>query len=106
MNEKLYMDTLKRVAADIRAKYNLRDIELADYIYVYFTDCDDSVIDRYPAYKAFWDGVDALLAVDPDADSPDDDLRGTLGIGGSRAEFAKTFGLSPNFDSEPLFREQ
>lgn len=104
MNEIQYMDTLRRVAANIRAKYNLRDIELADYIYIYVTDCDDSIIDRYPAYKAFWDGVDALLAIDPDADAPDDDMRSALGLSGSCAAFATKFGLSPNFDSEPLFR--
>lgn len=103
MDEKPYADALERIAAGIRSKYNLMDIELADYIYMYV---DDSAVDRYPAYKAFWAGVDELRhAVEPEPESPYEDLRKALGLSSSHDDFAKKFGLSPDFDMpRPLSR--
>lgn len=96
--EQKYQAELARQIAELKSKFTVKQLAMADYLYVYALDCDDEkATARYPACKAMLDAEGQLYEIDPDAIA-DDDLREGLGLPKSKVELFEMFGLGQDFE--------
>ena len=95
--EQEYKTELARQIAGLKSKFTVKQLAMADYLYVYALDCDDEKAERYPACKAMLEAEGRLYEIDPDAIA-DDDLRKGLGLPESKADLFEMFELGRDFE--------
>lgn len=99
MNKK-YKDALMREAETLKQKYTHKQLEMADYLYVYVLDCDDEKARaKFPVCRDMLDAMNRLYEIDEDAEI-DEDIRHELGLADSSAEVFKLFELGPDFQNK------
>ena len=100
---KTYEDALKREAEALKQKYTRKQLEMADYLYVYVLDCDDEKARaKFPACRDMLDAMDRLWKLDEENEYLDEDIRHTLGLSGSADEVFKLFDLGPDFQNKSV----
>ena len=95
--EQEYKTELARQIAGLKSKFTVKQLAMADYLYVYALGCDDEKAERYPACKAMLEAEGRLYEIDPDAIA-DDDLRKGLGLPESKADLFEMFDLGRDFE--------